>query len=597
MDTKIGFHFNSANASLRIDGKQVDLAGPKDTKEVMGKDGRLKTIEGFVAQDGTFFQVKQGEKAKTGGIDIIVRGTPEQLASYDFGVRNGSVSSARYGENSYRPGGQVAPSNFTIHSGTSGEEILREHGLAEKQPGVWKDPDAPVINENHFAPSGNPPEGVAAVGDQVRPEFYEYIPEWVRNGRNGEAPREQVYEYLPPVAGNAHQPGTPPANEHPAPSEPPVPGNDSKIHEYDGTAAIARAQAAQAGMNGKADVENPASDFAVSGNPGSAPIIENLEPGKRGPANSVDASSAAKSAEARLAPEVKEQLAQLRARIGNLPEGAWDRNLAGILDEAIIRHAVERSKIAGASGTVSESLRQAVNGHSALLEVHQNAIKDLTKMTRQQNGRLLKRGDLILQQSKTAELGRLTDRLQASGEKLIPLQKEAQNLIERSTLNDRNLESALGIVANRLDELGIQAPLGSVTFSGDHFVASTAVDEGVQSPLKEGIQIHEDHIPKPEPSIDPFTADFGNVDSTRMATEVGELDFVSIESDISLLQELEMLEAESAQEAVKNPESPSLEEDEAALKELESMASQAPSTDELFRQAFPDQSARVDQNT
>lgn len=143
MDTKIAFHFNSANAALKIDGHRVDLAGPKDTKEVMGKDGRLKTIEGFVAQDGTFFQVKQGEKAKNGGIDIIVRGTPEQVASYDFGVKNGSVSSARYGENSYRPGGQAAASDFTIQSGTSGEEILREHGLAEKQPAKGKGSAAP----------------------------------------------------------------------------------------------------------------------------------------------------------------------------------------------------------------------------------------------------------------------------------------------------------------------------------------------------------------------------------------------------------------------------------------------------------------------
>jgi len=150
---KIGFHFDSNNTALKIDGKKVNLADAK-TITIDDKAGGKKEIQGFIAQDGTIFQVKQGDKAKNGGVDIIVRGTPEQLASYDFGVKNGSVTSARYGENSYRPGVDVTPSNFTIQSGTSGEEILKAHGLVEKQPKVSKDPEAPVINKNNSAASG-----------------------------------------------------------------------------------------------------------------------------------------------------------------------------------------------------------------------------------------------------------------------------------------------------------------------------------------------------------------------------------------------------------------------------------------------------------
>jgi ubiquitin C-terminal hydrolase len=127
---KIGFHFESANASLKIDGQKVNLDGDKDFMVVTGKDGNLKTIEGFLAKNGTFFQVKKGQQ---GGVDIIVRGSPEQLTSYNFRVKNGSVTKAKYGEDRFIPKEKPPASSFEIKAGTTQEEILKQFKLTSKK--------------------------------------------------------------------------------------------------------------------------------------------------------------------------------------------------------------------------------------------------------------------------------------------------------------------------------------------------------------------------------------------------------------------------------------------------------------------------------
>lgn len=611
MDTKIGFHFNNANASLKIDGHQVDLAGPKDTKEVIGKDGRLKTIEGFVAQDGTFFQVKEG---KTGGIDIIVRGTPEQLASYDFGVKNGSVSSARYGENSYRPGGPVAASDFTIKSGTSGEEILSEHGMVEKLPRVMiapgsikTDANGHLIQglndgliEDHFSSSGNPPNREVSFQEEAQPEVHQYIPEWERNGgSNGASSRADVYEYPRPSAPDDGKPGEPAANE--AQPDATKPQKDPKIYEYDGSEAIARAQA---GKNGKADVENPASDFVVSGNPGSARIIENLEPGKRAPADSVDASSAieAEAAVTMLEPEVKGQLAQLRERIANLPEELPGADLTDILDDAINRHATERWAIAGLKKPVIESYFKASREYKELKQTQNSAISELIAMVKDKLGKPNKPADLGLQQSKTAEIKDLTARLQESGEKLIPLKKDAQNLLARRDRNERNLVSVMDLVSNRLDELGVQNPTmvpGNIEIRENYFANPAVEPGGVQKSQRQEARAEKDN--SKEQSIDPFAPDSSEVDSTGMATELKEkgLDESLLnESDFQVsgsdLRELEQIESRISRMTEENDDWIREELPELFTKELDENASQPLSAAELFRSAFPEQMAKID---
>jgi hypothetical protein len=528
---KIGFHFESANASLKIDGKKVNLADAK-TITIDDKAGGHKEIQGFIAQDGTIFQVKQGDKAKNGGVDIIVRGTPEQLASYDFGVKNGSVTSARYGENSYRPGGEVAAHDFTIQSGTSGEEILKEHGLSEKPPKVSKDPEAPVINKNNSAASGRDhtktdtkklqqetSDAITANRDRMR-EMMKGIPLVTADRKAPSSPQSTAKTDPQPSVEipkmEAHSPVKDDV-ENPRIEEVPYDPKPSDIEQLEGIPLpFARARS---GNNGQVDSEKP--------------LVEGENP----PGPSVPSKAA--TAEAKLPPKLREQLSELRERIGSLPEGDKGKDLAGVLDGAIMSHDTERTATASETGPASESFRKAFSEYKELKQTHGSAIAELTAMLKNQQGKTLKPADLTLQQEKTVELRVLTASLQESREKLEPLQRDAQNLLSRRDRNDRNLESVMGMVSNRLDDLGIQNPSmapGNIQIREDYFAAPSVV-EGARTEKKEDSTLG---IPEEDGSIENA--------STRMATDLGELDFEQIESDVALLEELENLGNESTDE-------------------------------------------------
>jgi hypothetical protein len=299
------------------------------------------------------------------------------------------------------------------------------------------------------------------------------------------------------------------------------------------------------------DAGKPSTEFVVSGNPGSTRIIENhFEPGNPPSANNADASAAARTqaAESRLAPEVKEHLSQLRERIGSLPEGSQDRDLGNILDGAIMRHATERTAIASETGPVSESFRKAFSEYKELKQTHDSAIAELTAMVNAQQGKTLNPADLRLQQEKTVELRVLTARLQESREKLELLQRDAQNLLSRRDRNDRNLESVMGMVSNQLNELGVQNPSmapGNIQFDENYFAAPSVEEASAQEPMQEGIRTEKKDDPV---SGIPDEDVFSEIASTRMATDLGELDFEQIESDVALLEELENLGNESTDE-------------------------------------------------
>jgi hypothetical protein len=272
-----------------------------------------------------------------------------------------------------------------------------------------------------------------------------------------------------------------------------------------------------------------------------------------------------------------------------------------------MRHATERAAIASETGPVSESIRKVLSEYKELKQTHDSVIAELTTMLKNQQGKTLKQADLRLQQEKTVELRGLTASLQESREKLVPLQRDAQNLLSRRDRNDRNLESVMGMVSNRLNELGVQNPSmvpGNIQIQEDYFASSSSKEGAIQQPLQESLRIDKNDKPD-DPSIDPFSADFGEVDSTRMATELEETVLDGSESLVSdaELKELEVLEAQSLMESGNIPDSPIVAEEgafipedsqEISMEELDQIASQPLSPAELLRSAFPEQMARVD---
>lgn len=84
---RIAFSFKNT-PNLTIKGKKIDLARASDTMKLPNG----KTIKGFRADDGTFFQLKKKGTGENATTQVIVRGEAAKLRNWNFKVRNGALS-------------------------------------------------------------------------------------------------------------------------------------------------------------------------------------------------------------------------------------------------------------------------------------------------------------------------------------------------------------------------------------------------------------------------------------------------------------------------------------------------------------------------
>ena len=81
----ISFAFKGTAPSLTVKGTKVNLATSTDTLKLPNG----KTISGFKADDGTFFQLK---KKQSGGSEIVIHGEKANLKNWNFKVKGGALS-------------------------------------------------------------------------------------------------------------------------------------------------------------------------------------------------------------------------------------------------------------------------------------------------------------------------------------------------------------------------------------------------------------------------------------------------------------------------------------------------------------------------
>ena len=81
----ISFAFKGTAPSLTVKGTKVNLATSTDTLKLPNG----KTITGFKADDGTFFQLK---KKDSGGSEIVIHGEKANLKNWNFKVKGGALS-------------------------------------------------------------------------------------------------------------------------------------------------------------------------------------------------------------------------------------------------------------------------------------------------------------------------------------------------------------------------------------------------------------------------------------------------------------------------------------------------------------------------
>ena len=131
MTDKLTFSFNGP-VKVRIGGQDIDLGAKSDSLTYAGrnKDGPLA---GFKADDGTFFRLKD----KGGGrVDVVVYGEPEKLARYQFKVRSGDLTKARFADGGDFRRTPESARNFTLDgkalTGSQRDAFLRDNAFVAK---------------------------------------------------------------------------------------------------------------------------------------------------------------------------------------------------------------------------------------------------------------------------------------------------------------------------------------------------------------------------------------------------------------------------------------------------------------------------------
>jgi len=90
---RVSFSFKGI-PTLTVKGQKVDLSKSQDTLKLPNG----KTIKGFRADDGTFFQLKKKGSGDSATNQIIVHGEKANLAKWNFKVRGGALTKFRFAD-------------------------------------------------------------------------------------------------------------------------------------------------------------------------------------------------------------------------------------------------------------------------------------------------------------------------------------------------------------------------------------------------------------------------------------------------------------------------------------------------------------------
>ncbi len=155
---KLTFSYQRAPTFIHHE-KKVDLASASDTINIQGKDGKTKTITGFQADNGSFFRLKQRAE---GGFNVIAYGTEKSLASYNFAVKNGDLTKARFDGERFKKA-DFAPRELSV----KGDSLADPKGFASAHG--LKPVDAAGTQTAGF--HAQPRQGVAQFGGVSPPKL------------------------------------------------------------------------------------------------------------------------------------------------------------------------------------------------------------------------------------------------------------------------------------------------------------------------------------------------------------------------------------------------------------------------------------------
>jgi hypothetical protein len=177
MTDKLTFSFQGP-VKFRLGNTEIDLSKQSTEFNTARSGGKSEPLKGFQAADGTFFRLKK--HASGDGVDVIVYGTPENLAKYQFKVKNGDLRKARFSDGAFgKDAGAAAAGSFKLKGssldGATRAKSLKTLGLTQlplaspKQAGpsqVSKQAeqvDSSQHVQNHSASSKDPGSKVPAV--------------------------------------------------------------------------------------------------------------------------------------------------------------------------------------------------------------------------------------------------------------------------------------------------------------------------------------------------------------------------------------------------------------------------------------------------
>jgi hypothetical protein len=210
---KLTFQFNQ-KAEFRHEGKKIDLEKAKDELKVIGKDGKEKTIKGFLGSDGLFYALKKTQN----GVQINVYGEPADMKKQQFHVNGGDITRARFNDIRYRKDDpdDTAPKQFQVSGTGDPDKFAKLYGLirrpdaglnagapagAAPQPPVDKDVEPPPVAKPAPVAAQQAQQAALGVGapankpppqDAARPVFKKIEDiDWLK--KDGEATK--IYDY------------------------------------------------------------------------------------------------------------------------------------------------------------------------------------------------------------------------------------------------------------------------------------------------------------------------------------------------------------------------------------------------------------------
>jgi len=177
MTDKLTFSFQGP-VKFRLGNTEIDLSKQSTEFNTARSGGKSEPLKGFQAADGTFFRLKK--HASGDGVDVIVYGTPENLAKYQFKVKNGDLRKARFSDGAFaKDAGAAAAGSFKLKGssldGAHRAKSLKTLGLTQLPPASPKQAGPSQVSkqaeqvdssqhvQNHSASSKDPGSKIPAV--------------------------------------------------------------------------------------------------------------------------------------------------------------------------------------------------------------------------------------------------------------------------------------------------------------------------------------------------------------------------------------------------------------------------------------------------